>query len=30
MMQTIVQAGEPVLRRRARDLTPEEMTSPAV
>ncbi|WNG54524.1 peptide deformylase [Archangium gephyra] len=30
MMLKIVQAGEPVLRRRARDLTPEEMTSPAV
>ena len=29
MMLKIVQAGEPVLRRRARDLTPEEMTSPA-
>jgi peptide deformylase len=30
MMLKIVQAGEPVLRRRARELTPEEMTSPAV
>ncbi len=30
MVLKIVQAGEPVLRRRARDLTPEEMTSPAV
>lgn len=30
MMLKIVQAGEPVLRRRARDLTPEEMTGPAV
>jgi peptide deformylase len=30
MMLKIVQAGEPVLRRCARDLTPEEMTSPAV
>ena len=30
MMLKIVQAGEPVLRRRARDLSPEEMTSPAV
>ncbi|WNG23661.1 peptide deformylase [Cystobacter fuscus] len=29
MVLKIVQAGEPVLRRRARDLTPEEMTSPA-
>lgn len=29
-MLKIVQAGEPVLRRRARDLSPEEMTSPAV
>ncbi len=29
-MLKIVQAGEPVLRRRARELTPEEMTSPAV
>jgi peptide deformylase len=30
MMLKIVQAGEPVLRRRTRELTPEEMTSPAV
>ena len=30
MMLKIVQAGEPVLRRRARDLSPEEMTSPVV
>ncbi|WPB75937.1 peptide deformylase [Archangium violaceum] len=30
MMLKIVQAGEPVLRRPARELTPEEMTSPAV
>lgn len=30
MVLKIVQAGEPVLRRRARDLTPEELTSPAV
>ncbi|MCY1074152.1 peptide deformylase [Archangium lansingense] len=30
MVLKIVQAGEPVLRRRARDLTPEEMTSPVV
>ncbi|AKJ00205.1 peptide deformylase [Archangium gephyra] len=30
MMLKIVQAGEPVLRRRARELTPEEMTGPAV
>ena len=30
MMLKIVQAGEPVLRRRARDLTPEEMTGPAI
>ncbi|HYO54847.1 peptide deformylase [Archangium sp.] len=30
MVLKIVQAGEPVLRRRARDLTPEEMTSPSV
>ncbi|OJT24956.1 peptide deformylase [Archangium sp. Cb G35] len=30
MMLKIVQAGEPVLRRRARELTPEEMMSPAV
>ncbi|MGZ3461654.1 MAG: peptide deformylase, partial [Archangium sp.] len=30
MMLKIIQAGEPVLRRRARDLTPEEMTSPAI
>jgi peptide deformylase len=30
MVLKIVQAGEPVLRRRARDLTPEEMKSPAV
>lgn len=29
-MLKIVQAGEPVLRRRARDLTPEEMTGPAI
>ncbi|WNG14190.1 peptide deformylase [Cystobacter fuscus] len=29
MVLKIVQAGEPVLRQRARDLTPEEMTSPA-
>lgn len=29
MLLKIVQTGEPVLRRRARDLTPEEMTSPA-
>src|SRR5262245_11751797 len=30
MIAKIVQAGEPVLRRRARDLTPEEILSPAV
>ncbi len=30
MMLKIVQAGEPVLRERARELTPEEITSPAV
>jgi peptide deformylase len=30
MMLKIVQTGTPVLRRCARDLTPEEMTSPAV
>jgi peptide deformylase len=30
MMLKIVQSGEPVLRRRARDLTPEEIVSPAV
>jgi peptide deformylase len=30
MVLKIIQAGEPVLRRRARDLTPEEMTSPAI
>ncbi|MBM7119219.1 peptide deformylase [Archangium primigenium] len=29
MLLKIVQTGEPVLRQRARDLTPEEMTSPA-
>ncbi|ATB30840.1 peptide deformylase [Melittangium boletus] len=29
MLLKIVQTGEPVLRRPARDLTPEEMTSPA-
>ncbi len=30
MVLKIVQAGEPVLRRRARDLTAEEMTGPGV
>jgi peptide deformylase len=30
MVLKIVQTGEPVLRRRARELTPEEMTSPAI
>lgn len=30
MVLKIVQAGEPVLRQPARDLTPEEMTSPEV
>jgi peptide deformylase len=30
MLLKIVQAGEPVLRQRARDLTPEEIASPAV
>jgi peptide deformylase len=30
MVLKIVQSGEPVLRRRARELTPEEIVSPAV
>ena len=30
MILKIVQAGEPVLRRRARELTPEEMAGPAI
>jgi peptide deformylase len=30
MVLKIVQSGEPVLRRRARDLTPEEIVSPSV